>query len=140
MSFPYEEELEVCLQERVPAVSFFWGDPSPHVERFHAVGATVLLQVGSDEEARRAVHAGVDIIVAQGWEAGGHVRGDVATLPLVPSVVDAVAPVPESPLVASSTAEDWRPSWRWVLPGPGSAHAFSPAKRFLCIRTTASVS
>ncbi len=94
MSFPYEEVLEVCLEERVPAVSFFWGDPSPYVERFHAAGATVLLQVGSVEEARQAVDAGVDIIVAQGWEAGGHIRGDVATLPLVPSVVDAVAPVP----------------------------------------------
>ncbi len=94
MSFPHEAELEVCLEERVPAVSFFWGDPSPYVERFHAAGAAVLLQIGSVEEARQAVDAGVDIIVAQGWEAGGHVRGDVATLPLVPSVVDAVAPVP----------------------------------------------
>ena len=50
--------------------------------------------VGSAEEARRAVESGVDIIVAQGWEAGGHVWGGVATLPLVPAVVDAVAPVP----------------------------------------------
>ena len=50
--------------------------------------------VGSAEEARRAVGCGVDIIVAQGWEAGGHVWGGVATLPLVPAVVDAVAPVP----------------------------------------------
>ncbi len=94
MSFPHEEELEVCLEERVPVVSFFWGDPSRHLERFHTAGATVLLQVGSVEEAQRAVGAGVDIVVAQGWEAGGHVRGNVATLPLVPSVVDAVAPVP----------------------------------------------
>ena len=50
--------------------------------------------VGSAEEARRAVASGVDVIVAQGWEAGGHVWGTVATLPLVPAVVDAVAPVP----------------------------------------------
>ena len=50
--------------------------------------------VGSVEEARRAVGSGVDIIVAQGWEAGGHVWSGVATLPLVPAVVDAVAPVP----------------------------------------------
>ena len=50
--------------------------------------------VGSAEEARRAVGCGVDIVVAQGWEAGGHVWGGVATLPLVPAVVDAVAPVP----------------------------------------------
>lgn len=50
--------------------------------------------VGSAEEARRAVDAGVDAVVAQGWEAGGHVLGQVATLPLVPAVVDAVSPVP----------------------------------------------
>jgi NAD(P)H-dependent flavin oxidoreductase YrpB (nitropropane dioxygenase family) len=94
MSFPYEDELQVCLEERAPVVSFFWGDPSRHVEALHAAGATVLLEVGSVEEAKRAVDAGVDMIVAQGWEAGGHVRGDVATLPLVPSVVDAVTPIP----------------------------------------------
>jgi nitronate monooxygenase len=50
--------------------------------------------VGSAEEARRAVASGVDVIVAQGWEAGGHVWSTVGTLPLVPAVVDAVAPVP----------------------------------------------
>jgi nitronate monooxygenase len=50
--------------------------------------------VGSVEEARRAAACGVDIVVAQGWEAGGHVWSGVATLPLVPAVVDAVAPLP----------------------------------------------
>ena len=50
--------------------------------------------VGSAEEARRAVASGVDVVVAQGWEAGGHVWSKVATLPLVPAVVDAVTPVP----------------------------------------------
>jgi len=54
----------------------------------------VLHTVGSAAEARRAADAGVDVIVAQGWEAGGHVWGGIATLPLVPAVVDAVAPVP----------------------------------------------
>src|SRR3954451_3359469 len=53
-----------------------------------------MLTVGSAEEARRAVASGVDVVVAQGWEAGGHVWSSVATLPLVPAVVDAVAPVP----------------------------------------------
>ena len=90
----FEEAFEVALEERVPAISLFWGDAAPLVDRVHAAGATLLFQVGSVEEARQAVDAGVDIIVAQGWEAGGHVRGDIATLPLVPSVVDAVAPVP----------------------------------------------
>ena len=69
------------------------GDPGPYVERVHAADGLVLHTVGSAEEGKRAVAAGVDIIVAQGWEAGGHVWGHVATLPLVPAVVDAVAPV-----------------------------------------------
>ena len=71
-----------------------WGDPSGYIEPVHAAGGIVLHTVGSAEEARRAVASGVDVIVAQGWEAGGHVWSKVATLPLVPAVVDAVAPVP----------------------------------------------
>ena len=50
--------------------------------------------VGSAEDARRAVDSGVDTIVAHGWESGSHVRGDVATMALLPRVVDAVSPVP----------------------------------------------
>jgi nitronate monooxygenase len=64
------------------------------VEQVHAAGGVVMHTVGNAEEAKRAVAAGVDVVVAQGWEAGGHVWGQVATLPLVPAVVDAVAPVP----------------------------------------------
>jgi NAD(P)H-dependent flavin oxidoreductase YrpB (nitropropane dioxygenase family) len=86
--------LTVCLDEQVPVISFFWGDPAPHVAACHRAGAVVILSAGSVEEARRAAAAGVDIVVAQGWEAGGHVRGDVSTLALVPRVVDAVAPLP----------------------------------------------
>src|SRR5262249_45343395 len=55
--------------------------------------------------ARRAVECGVDVVVAQGWEAGGQVRGTVATLPLIPAVVDAVAPVP---VVAAGGIADGR--------------------------------
>ncbi len=75
-------------------VSFFMGDPGGYVQRVHDAGGIVLHTVGTAEEARRAVASGVDVVVAQGWEAGGHVWGTVATLPLVPAVVDAVAPVP----------------------------------------------
>lgn len=60
----------------------------------HAAGALHLHTVGTAEEARRAVDVGVDVVVAQGWEAGGHVWGQVATMALVPAVVDAVQPVP----------------------------------------------
>jgi nitronate monooxygenase len=86
--------LEAALDAGLRIVSFTWGDPTAYVDRVHDAGGVVLHTVGSAEEARRAVDRGVDVIVAQGWEAGGHVWGAVATLPLVPAVVDAVAPIP----------------------------------------------
>ncbi len=86
--------LDEALEAGLRIVSFLWGDPSGYIERVHDAGGVVMHTVGSAEEARRAVACGVDVVVAQGWEAGGHVWGGVATLPLVPAVVDAVAPVP----------------------------------------------
>jgi nitronate monooxygenase len=86
--------LDEALEAGLRIVSLMWGDPAGYVEQVHDAGGVVMHTVGSAEEARRAVDSGVDVIVAQGWEAGGHVRSQVATLPLVPAVVDAVAPVP----------------------------------------------
>jgi nitronate monooxygenase len=102
---PQDERLRRCLDGGVRVVSFFWGDPAPYVDRVHAAGAIATLSVGDVDEAVRAVAAGVDVIVAQGWEAGGHVRGEVATMALVPAVVDAVAPVP---VVAAGGIADGR--------------------------------
>lgn len=92
LHFPVEDHVAVCLEERVPILSFFWGDPAPYVERAHAEGAKVFHQVGSVADAQRSAALGVDVIIAQGAEAGGHVAGEVSTLALVPRVVDAVAP------------------------------------------------
>ncbi len=89
-----DSRLEACLESGVSVVSFHWDEPYQYVDRVHAANALVMYTVGSAEVARRAVDAGVDIIVAQGWEAGGHVRGEVATMALLPRVVDAVSPVP----------------------------------------------
>lgn len=94
LPFPVDAVVDVCLEERVPVLSTFWGDPTPYVGRAHAAGVRVMDQVGSVADARRAARAGVDIIVAQGVEAGGHVAGEVTAMALVPRVVDAVAPVP----------------------------------------------
>src|SRR5215470_17815975 len=94
LHFPVEEQITICLEERVPVLSLFWGDPTPYVGRAHAAGVKVFHQVGSVADARRAADAGVDVIIAQGVEAGGHVAGEVSTLALVPRVVDAVAPRP----------------------------------------------
>ena len=94
LEWDQHRRLQEALDAGLRIVSLPWGEPAPYVERIHAAGARVMHTVSSAEEARRAAAAGVDVIVAQGWEAGGHVRGTVATLPLVPAVVDAVAPVP----------------------------------------------
>jgi NAD(P)H-dependent flavin oxidoreductase YrpB (nitropropane dioxygenase family) len=94
LEWPPEERLAICLDGGARLISFFWGDPAPYVARVHAAGALVSYTVGSAAEATRAVAAGVDVIVAQGWEAGGHVWGQVGTLALVPHVADAVAPAP----------------------------------------------
>jgi nitronate monooxygenase len=90
----HHRRLDQALEAGLRIISFMWGDPASYIGPVHDAGGVVLHTVGSAEEARRAVAAGVDVIVAQGWEAGGHVWGTVATLPLVPAVVDAVAPVP----------------------------------------------
>jgi NAD(P)H-dependent flavin oxidoreductase YrpB (nitropropane dioxygenase family) len=94
LEWDQEERLGICLEEEIRIVSLFWGDPSPHIARLHEAGALVLHTVRSAEEARRSVEAGVDVVVAQGWESGGHVWGEVATFPLIPVVVDAATPVP----------------------------------------------
>ena len=102
---PQDERLEVALAAGVKVVSFFWGDPAPYIERVHTAGAKALLTVGSAAEAKRAVDAGIDAIVAQGWEAGGHVWGQVSTLALVPAVVDAVR---ATPVIAAGGITDGR--------------------------------
>ncbi|HWS47208.1 MAG TPA: nitronate monooxygenase [Acidimicrobiia bacterium] len=92
--FPNTGELmSAALDEGVRVIAHSFADPSPFVEAAHAGGARVLCQVRTVAEARAAAAAGVDVVVAQGTEAGGH-TGRVSTLPLVPRVVDAVAPVP----------------------------------------------
>lgn len=99
------ERFAVCLEEKVPVLSFFWGDSAPFVEPAHQSGAIVTHTASSAEEAHAAVSAGVDCIIAQGWEAGGHVQGEVSTMALVPAIVDAVGTVP---VVAAGGIADGR--------------------------------
>ena len=99
------ETASIALEHGVRILVLFWGDPAPIVALAHDAGAKVLLQVGSVDEARTAVAAGVDAVIAQGVEAGGHVRGRTALSVLVPAVVDAVAPLP---VLASGGIADGR--------------------------------
>jgi NAD(P)H-dependent flavin oxidoreductase YrpB (nitropropane dioxygenase family) len=80
-------------------VEFFYADPDPTlVDLAHAGGALAVWQVGDAEEAKKAQQAGCDLIVAQGVEAGGHVRGTIGLLPLLDAVLNAT---PDVPIVAA---------------------------------------
>ncbi len=86
--------IEVALGHPVRLVANALGAPPPEmVEAAHARGIPVAALVGKPLHAERQQAAGVDIIVAQGYEAGGH-TGEIATMVLVPEIVDAVAPTP----------------------------------------------
>jgi nitronate monooxygenase len=90
---------------RVGIVDFFWSDPDPAlVSLAHNAGALVSWQVGSAAEAQAAADAGCDIVVAQGIEAGGHVRGHSALLPLLSAVLD----VTDVPVLAAGAIGDGR--------------------------------
>jgi enoyl-[acyl-carrier protein] reductase II len=81
--------VDVVLEERVPVLASGLGDPGPVVGRAHDLGMTVIALVGNTRNARRVAESGVDIVVAQGYDGGGH-TGQVGTLALLPAVIDAV--------------------------------------------------
>lgn len=85
--------LDVCIEERVPSVTLTFGDPSPYVAKARDAGIVVLHQVQTVAGAREAAAAGVDAIIAQGGEAGGH-TGGIATMALVPQAVDVAGGIP----------------------------------------------
>lgn len=88
--------LEAVLAHRPSLVSLSFGDPEEPVRRARAADASVPLavQVGTVEEARRALGCGIDLLVARGSEGGGHGRGGVSTLVLLPEVLDLAGKVP----------------------------------------------
>lgn len=90
---PQEEQVDVILEEDVQVFASGLGDPSWVVPLAHKKNMKVMGLVGTVRNAQRQIDAGVDIIIATGYESGGH-TGKIATLPLIPQVVDAVGPVP----------------------------------------------
>lgn len=99
-----EEAFALTVDLRPALISFALGDPSPWVKRAHEAGILVMHQVTTVRQARQAAASGVDVINAQGGEAGGF-GGFVSTLALAPQVVDAVSPLP---VVASGGIADGR--------------------------------
>lgn len=99
-----DDQMEVVIDEKVPVFAAGLGTPAPWLDRLHANGTKVLSLVGNTKNARRVAAAGVDVVVAQGTEAGGH-TGRVATMALIPQVVDSVSP---TPVVAAGGIADGR--------------------------------
>jgi NAD(P)H-dependent flavin oxidoreductase YrpB (nitropropane dioxygenase family) len=100
--------VEAVAQSPIQAVTFFWGDAREHAESIaslHRAGIKVIWQCGDADEARWGVDAGADAIMAQGMEAGGHVRGEITTLALIPEVRDAIG---DMPLIAAGGIADGR--------------------------------
>lgn len=85
----FEEQMEVVIEEKVPVYAAGLGNPGPWMDRLHANGTIVMAVVGKVKHARQVVESGVDVIVAQGHDGGGH-NSPVGTMALIPQVVDAV--------------------------------------------------
>ena len=87
------EAVKVCIEEKVPLFCAGLGNPGFMVEEAHAQGIKVLAITGNVKNARRMAQSGIDLLVAQGHEGGGH-TGRIGTMALLPQVIDAASPVP----------------------------------------------
>jgi NAD(P)H-dependent flavin oxidoreductase YrpB (nitropropane dioxygenase family) len=85
----FEAQMEVVIEEKVPVYAAGLGNPAPWMDRLHANGTVVMAVVGKVKHAQQVVESGIDVIVAQGHDGGGH-NSPVGTISLIPQVVDAV--------------------------------------------------
>ncbi len=99
-----DDLIQVALDEQVAAINHSFADPTPYVAAAHAAGVKVFAQVQTVAQAQRAAYAGVDVIIAQGTEAGGH-TGSIGTFAFVPTVVDVAGSIP---VVAAGGIADGR--------------------------------
>ena len=118
----FRSQIAAAARAGAAAVVFFWGDPAPLVDGAHDAGLHVLIQVGSVEEAEAAAAAGVDAVIAQGVEAGGHVRGRTPIWEMLPATVRALDPLP---VLASGGIGD----------GPGLARALAAGAQGVSLGT-----
>lgn len=121
-------QIETCFDERVPLMVLFWGDPEPYIADAHKRDILVVAQCGDVEEAVLAAEAGVDGVIVQGTEAGGHVK---ATRPLADVVTETVRELGSLPVIASGGIATGADIARALKLG---ASAVSMGTRFLATR------
>lgn len=97
------EIVDICLKERVPVVTTGAGNPGPYVKAFKENGTKVIPVVSSVALAKRLERSGVDAVIAEGTESGGHI-GEITTMVLIPQIVDAVS----IPVIAAGGIADAR--------------------------------
>ena len=85
----FEAQMEVVVEEKVPVYAAGLGNTGPWMDRLHANGTVVMAVVGKVKHALQVVESGIDVIVAQGHDGGGH-NSPIGTISLIPQVVDAV--------------------------------------------------
>jgi NAD(P)H-dependent flavin oxidoreductase YrpB (nitropropane dioxygenase family) len=118
-----EAHLDIAIAERIPLCVFFWTlPPAAWVERLHAARASVWATAWSAASARDLERLGVDAIIAQSCDAGGHTRASSSTLTLVPALVDCV---PRIPVVAAGG----------IVDGRTAAAAFALGAEAVCVGT-----
>ncbi|MBQ5845446.1 MAG: nitronate monooxygenase, partial [Selenomonadaceae bacterium] len=98
-----KEVMQVVIDERVAVVTTGAGNPAEYLPALKEVGTKVIPVVASVALAKRLVRSGVDAVIAEGTESGGHI-GDITTMALVPQVVDAV----DVPVIAAGGIGDSR--------------------------------
>ena len=118
-----KEVMEVVIDEKIPVVTTGAGNPGEYVPALKEIGSKVIPVVASVALAKRLVRVGADALIAEGTESGGHI-GEIATMPLVPQVVDAV----EVPVIAAGGIADSRGLAAAFALG---AHAVQMGSRFV---------
>jgi len=124
MSQYVDEVMQVIIEERVPVITTGAGNPGKYVPMLKEIGTKVIPVVASVALAKRLEKAGVDALIAEGTESGGHI-GEIGTFPLVPQVVDAV----KIPVIAAGGIVDGRGLLAALALG---AEGVQMGTRFMC--------
>lgn len=119
-----DEIVTLCIEEDVKIVVIGAWRPGDYIARLKEAGIVVIPVVASVALAKRLERQGADALVAEGMESGGHI-GDVATMPLVPQVVDAV----DIPVIAAGGIADGRALVAALALG---AQGIQMGTRFIC--------